>query len=666
MAIAPMKKVYLVAHNSEREKIVWELQDQGLVQITNLRKKVRPETEADLQEYGEIHQLQSILSKIRFCLEYISRFEEKSKSFFSSLVPDRIAISRSVFDRIEEKLSFEEVFEECESLEIKLTQIEAKAAELVKKLRELKFWLPLKMPLSFAETRSTRVFAGEVLEVELNNLEQNLSEKVPESETEVVSRVGGRAYVIVFCHKERESETLSFLNQAGFKLVTPYEFKGTPAEESRAIREELAMLNKERAMVVARSRQLLKLKPDLLTAHDFILNKLKRLEVQANFAETKSSFMLEGWVRAKDTPKLKKAVNSISAYSDIVLVDPEEGETPPVILENSSWLKPFEIVTQLYGLPKYRELDPTPFLAPFFIAFFGLALGDVGYGFILAFASWLAIKKIPFSEPTKKFLRLLIYGGFSSMVAGIITGSWFTVDTKVLPLFLRKLIIFDPLKNPQALLMFSLVLGFIQLYFGVILSLIGKARQGKLIDGLLEDGSVLIFLPGAVMMIILFLGAGKVQPSWAPIAKWIFIAGIVGIILFSNRQAKNIATRVGSGLYRLYGMTSFLGDTISYARLMALGLATFIIGWSINLLAGMISSIPIIGLVITIVVLVFGHLFNLLINLIGAFVHPARLQYVEFFSKFFKSGGHKFTPFSIETKNLLLTYEQPETQKSSS
>jgi V/A-type H+-transporting ATPase subunit I len=489
---------------------------------------------------------------------------------------------------------------------------------------------------------------------------------VLESEIEVVSRIGGRVYVIVFCHKEKESETLSLLNQAGFKSITYYEFEGTPAEETRAIREELAMLNKERAMVMARSRELLKLKPDLLTAHDFVLNKLKRLEVQTNFAETKSSFMLEGWVRAKDTQELKETVNSISECSDIVLVDPEEGDTPPVILENSSWLKPFEVVTQLYGLPKYQELDPTPFLAPFFIAFFGLALGDVGYGFILAFTSWLAIKRIPFSEPTKKFLRLLIYGGFSSIVAGIITGSWFTIETTALPLFLRNLIIFDPLKNPQALLLFSLVLGFIQLYFGVILSLIGKVRQGKLIDGLLEDGSVLIFLPGAVMMIILFLGGGKVQASWAPIAKWIFIAGIVGIVLFSNRQAKNMASRVGSGLYRLYGMTSFLGDTISYARLMALGLATFVIGWSINLLAGMISSIPVIGLVITIVVLVFGHLFNLLINLIGAFVHPARLQYVEFFSKFFKSGGRKFTPFSIETKNLLFTYEQPETQKSSS
>ena len=203
----------------------------------------------------------------------------------------------------------------------------------------------------------------------------------------------------------------------------------------------------------------------------------------------------------------------------------------------------------------------------------------------------------------------------------------------------------EPLKDPVTFLVFCFLFGFAHLLFGVVLEMYDNIRTGRWVEGVFREGGKLIFLPGIALLIVQMLSTGGevMPPALLSIAKWMTIIGIVLIIWFTEPGAKSIFGRIGSGVYGVYGMTSFIGDTISYSRLMALGLATFLIGWGINIIGGIANDmIPFVGFVIMAIILVVGHLFNLVINLISAFVHPARLQYVEFFGKFFDGGGHPF------------------------
>ncbi|GFP37726.1 V/A-type H+/Na+-transporting ATPase subunit I, partial [Candidatus Hakubella thermalkaliphila] len=227
-----------------------------------------------------------------------------------------------------------------------------------------------------------------------------------------------------------------------------------------------------------------------------------------------------------------------------------------------------------------------------------------------------------------------------------------------LPPVLKNLRLFDPLSSDGLItfLLLSFGFGLLQLFLGVFLEMVDNFRRGKVLDGLIDQGSVLMFLPGAALMVIWMFWSGNNggTPLWAKVGLVLIITASLLTVFFRNRQSKSLLGRVGGGLYSLYQMSSFLGDTVSYARLMALGIATTMIGWAFNILGGMIMAVPVVGIIIGSLLLVFLHAISLMINLIGAVVHPLRLQYVEFFTKFFEGGGEGFRPFSIFTKNVIL------------
>ncbi len=199
------------------------------------------------------------------------------------------------------------------------------------------------------------------------------------------------------------------------------------------------------------------------------------------------------------------------------------------------------------------------------------------------------------------------------------------------------------------------------MWTGVFVELIDNFRSGKIKDGIYDQIPILIMFPGLTMSVAYFLAKEglKTVPLWANIGFILFIVGIILIILFHGRASKNILARIGGGLYSFYNLlTGLISDTVSYARLMALGVATFLIGYAINLLGGMVANTPVVGILIALVILIPMHIVNLAINLISAFVHPVRLQYVEFFSKFYENGGRKYQPFQIETNNLFMKEQQ--------
>jgi len=662
MAVVKVKKVYLIAHDSIRETLVKSLQKNGLLHIANLKKELsETELKEVLKEFEpDSKEIDSMFSKVNFTLDFLADFAEKEGGFLSGLMGEKIEVEPSKFENIRDKVNLEKIYEECESLDGRLNVIETELNKLESTRNELKPWMPLDIKfIDIGETKRAVFLIGQVAPLSFDKFQAELKENVPESVLEMVNKDYQYAYVLVIYLKDRSDEVSRILNKYGFQATSFENLDDAPGEEAAEIAEQIGKLREEKETVIKRIKDMMSLKSDLIVLRDYLENVKNRVKVQLNFAKTDKAFMLEGWIHEEDVSSLENEISKFTDEIDLTFIEPNEDENPPVTLRNNKWFAPFEIVTKLYGFPRYKELDPTPYLAPFFVVFFGMCIGDVGYGLVLILASLWLRKKLQASETIKGFMLLFIYGGIASMVAGALTGSWFTVETKSLPVILRKMIVLEPLKDPVAFLVFCFIFGFIHLLFGIVLEMYDNFRKGRWIEGIFKEGSKLVFLPGIVILIVQMLAGGVLPQALSSAGKWMAIVGAILIVWFTDPSSKSIFGRIGNGVYGLYGMTSFIGDTISYSRLMALGMATFLIGWGINIIGGIAKDmIPFVGFIVMAIILVVGHLFNLVINLISAFVHPARLQYVEFFGKFFEGGGHSFQPFAIEAKGLV--FKEPE------
>jgi len=307
----------------------------------------------------------------------------------------------------------------------------------------------------------------------------------------------------------------------------------------------------------------------------------------------------------------------------------------PVILDNPEVIKPFEVVTTLYGLPRPGGIDPTSYLAPFFFVFVGLCISEAGYGLVMALLSLLYLKKAEPKGGTKLFMTLLLYLGISNMIFGTLFGGWFGFPIK-------PLVLIDPIADPIPYLILSLALGFIQVMLSTFLSLVKDFREGNKVTAIAVKGGWLLLLPSLLFYFLLK------QP---PLLGILSLVGAAGIVFFSS-PSRNILARFFNGLYALYGITSYFSDTLSYSRILALGLSTGVIAMVVNSLVQIAWGFPIIGWIIGILIFAGGHLFNLAIGLLGGFVHSMRLQFVEFFGRFYEAGGKPFQPVKLVNKYI--------------
>jgi V/A-type H+-transporting ATPase subunit I len=306
------------------------------------------------------------------------------------------------------------------------------------------------------------------------------------------------------------------------------------------------------------------------------------------------------------------------------------------------------MVIDLYGRPKYTELDPTPILAPFFAIFFGLCLTDAGYGLTLVAMALFFLKKFRLGRGTRKLFQLLLWSGLATIAAGVITGGYFGIDWSKLdpqsPLVRAVLAVklFDPIADAMTFFKVAIICGVAHIFAGLILKMIIGIREGQTVRSLLMHGPWLLADVGLGITMLNFLS--PVAESLAQWGGYLLGAGLVGIFLFSGIGSKNAIAWVGKGLGGLYGVISIFSDILSYSRLVALGLATAVIAGVIDILGLMLVKIPYIGILLAIVLFLVAHLAYMLISCLGAFVHTARLNFVEFFSKFYEGGGEPFTP----------------------
>ncbi|NOX97772.1 MAG: V-type ATP synthase subunit I [Nitrospirae bacterium] len=658
MGLSRMEKVQLLGHKESREGVVKELQRLGMMQVTDLRETLKdsPYEQFLLREDVKDEDLEKKRLQLGYGLDYLEGFQKRSLA--ESFLPAKVSLSQKEFLDILHNFDYERVCQTCQELEGSLKGLESEHQRLLREEKELTPWRCLELPLEeIRETRETKVVPGTVPSRLFPEMEGSLAEVASEVSLEMVKETKTLKYCLLVYHKSHDEKIAPILKEFKFIPVSLPLLKGKPEEILKNISRRLFQIEEEKEVLRGKSRDLLKERPKLAAVYDHLTNLRERKHIQNFFAETRKTFLLTGWLRKKDFLDFEKGMEKKFPQVAITRIEPGEGEYPPVALENRKLVKPFEVVTNLYGFPHHRELDPTPFLSPFFFLFFGLCLTDAGYGLILMFLSWLGLKKM--KGGGRKFFQLLFLGGVSTFIAGALTGGWFGIELGKLPSFLHPLkaiVLFNPLTQPMVFFKLSLALGFIQVCFGTVIKLFRNIKDREWADAVFVEGSWLIIFLGVLFLI---LGKNILGGNGVVLGKWLFIGGCFSRVVLSGLVRKRKAVGVGLGLVLLLdGLKNLLGNVLSYSRLMALGMATGVIAMVVNIVALLARQmVPFVGWIAMIIVLIGGHLFNIAINTLGSFVHSSRLQFVEFFPYFFEGGGEPFEPFKVQNEYVRVESE---------
>ena len=432
---------------------------------------------------------------------------------------------------------------------------------------------------------------------------------------------------------------------------------GTVAELDEQYRQQAQEARQGWQQAEDRARELAR---DVLTLQilfDHYANLARREQTRMTSPATESVVLLEGWVRRKDYEQLERIVADFDA-AYVETMTPAQEEEVPVEIENPHTVRPFEVITRLYGMPHTTDVNPTAYLAPFFAIFFGICLTDAAYGVVMIAFLWWLLKKI---RGDAKFIRMMMVCSVTTVVAGALTGGWCGDAIQVFlgggtpepdtlfEKFRNAVMLFDPLEKPMYFFVISLALGYLQIIFGIGLAFWNKWRSGFAKEALWDHGTWFIWLNSLTLFGL--AKAGYLPGFVAPIFGILAIVPAIGIVLFSEREG-SWGARVGMGCYNLFSTVFYVGDVLSYIRLMALGMVTAGFGMAVNEIVRRVMELGVLGWILGAVIFLGGHIFNIANSCLSAFVHSMRLQFVEFFTKFLQGGGRQFAPLRKEYKHI--------------
>lgn len=666
MAIAQMKKVIIASFRDEAGELLEAIQQAGIMQVLDALRAVISKDQPELQGSAERpplasprgeRQIEERLEKLEQAIDFLNIYAKKKTGLAAALAPKAV-IDQNHFVKIVSSANVMDRLEACQQLQKKIHSLTTEIENLSAQIQHLGPWENLTTPLEEMERlQKITVLAGFLSAKNIKEAEKNLAELAI---VESIGRHYNSAACIVVCFRENTQEVHKILRGLEFEAVGFIGLKGTAAELIREYKEKLASAQDKLAKAEKEAKILSEGIIDLQILADYCRNLLSRNKTQLTSPQTEQAVILEGWIKKQDIERLKEIVGRFGA-SSISEMQIGKDEDIPVEIVNKPLFRPFEVVMRLYGMPQHIEFDPTVLLTPFFVVFFGLCVGDVGYGLVIIAAMAYFIVKM---QGDKKLLWLLLICSIFAVGAGVLTGSYFgdapqQLSEKFGWTFLvkiqKKLMWFDPLAQPMIFFKLSLGLGYFQIMTGIVAALIHNIRRRDYISALCDRITWLVMLNCLVLSF--FGGRIGLSDKTCSLLGKVAIAPAIIIVLFSQRQG-NWPGRIGMGVYNLFSTVFYLGDVLSYLRLMALGMVGSGMAMTINIMAKIAGDIPYVGIIIAIVILIGGHLFNALMSTIGAFVHTIRLQFVEFFQKFLVGGGQLFTPLNKEYKYVYINVKK--------
>lgn len=661
MAVLKVQRIYICGLKKERKQILEFVQRRGLIEINDM-----------FPEDSVFHRSDVSAARIDFertiasagqAIDILNSYVPEKKSPFSSLKGKRV-VSSNVYDQFIEKYDPTIVIvKRINSLSKDIAENKAEIIKLNTQAEMLYPWLNLDIVMNYEGTEYTKCFIGTLpKQWILEEIYEKLSDHMPLS-IEIISAAKEQTCIFILCPRNRSDEVYHALREMDFSLPGA-SFERSPAEQVIYIKKQISDAQNSIENAVREIKSYEEKKDDILFLQDYDTLRSEKYEVMSHLLQSDNAFVMTGYIPERDVKSLSDELVG-RFHTAIETEQPSEDEDVPVILNNNGFAGPLEDVVNAYSPPGKGEIDPTMAMSLFYYLLFGIMLSDAGYGILMVCACAVCLIKFGsnMEDSLKRFLKMFFFCGISTIFWGIMFGSYFgdIIDVISETYFGTKISIpalwFIPMNEPMRMLTFSMTLGIIHLFTGMGIKMYQLIKQKDYI-GMIYDvlfwfvlliSSLILLL--SMPMIVNLLGVNFIIPSH--IGKFAGILAVIssfGIIATNGRESRNPLKRFLKGLYALYGISGYLSDVLSYSRLLALGLATGIIAMVINKMAAMVGGFAYVGPVIFLIIVLAGHTMNFGINALGAYVHTNRLQYVEFFGKFYSGGGRLFKPFKEKTK----------------
>lgn len=653
MAIVKMNKFTLLAFESQRAELLEKLQDFSEVEFTDLQSEVLNEENVNEEYEGldfdnagsSYEKCEEKLSKAKSTLKFLKEYVPQ-KSMIKSMREGKRELTLKELEKAVLNSPFDEICSKVKDKENELAALESEKSKLQIEIESLKLIENFDAPLESLNDLKTPVFFGSIPKQYMDELAH-----FDDYYIEIVSENDQDVYFLSMCNEDQKEELEEKLRSFGFSP-----FKTTLKEKPiEIIQNNMDSIEKIKSKEFFVKEELASFDEDVNTLElicEYYENIVTRKNAVDNFLRTNNVVIIKGWLPSEENKNfvsLLKEVLGEDYYIDFSEVTDEDIESGivPVKLKNNELNSAFEDITKMYSTPRYNEIDPTPLLTPFYLLFFGMMVADMGYGLLEIIVVGLALKFFKFDESKRRFAKFFFYLGFPIFGFGLIYGTVFGVELPI-PGHISQT------NDINTVLIASIVFGAIQIFVGLGIKAYMLIRDGKVKDAFYDVFSWYFALIGTGLLLgSMLLGLPAIAKN---IGIVLMVIGMGTIVLTNGRGAKSKVAQIGSGAYELYGITSYIGDLVSYTRLMALGLSGGSLAAAFNMMAGMIPGVAM--FLFAPLILVFGHIFNLGLSLLGAYVHTCRLQYVEYFGKFYEGGGKDFTPF--EAKNEYINTKKEE------
>lgn len=666
MAISEMKKITLLAEKEYLEAVILSLQSYQAIEIIPTTSDIQRELVSEYYDNNEevnkedvssddqmfeIQSRENEISQLTNTLENVNEYIEfledvlPSPGFFAQLQQEKETYSLYELEEYMNNIDIQSLIDQTEKMRSRIHRLNDEKEKLEEERSFLNRWRALDFnPKDTENFKMTEVIVGAVDSERNDDLRETLDhfnelyvEEISYSEEETI-------YLMIVSTTEAQDVKETLIRHRFERLN--YNYETLPKEELKRNKEDLKQVSEKIEHINEEPEEYTKLLKDLKLTEEYLFNVRERMNVSEEVLMSEHLFILSGWIEASmvddQIQKIESELGEENIYTLIDDVRESEEDLVPTKYDNSESTSAFESVVSMFSRPKYNEMDPTAYVQPFSILFFGMMTADAGYGLLGLIAIYVALKFFSFSASLEKNLKFFGQLMIGTTLAGLFFGSFFGFE---LPFQVMSM-------NDQLLeiMVLSIGIGLVHLLLGLFLNTVLNNRKNDYAESFISGYSWIIILLSVVGLAAnaYFGGPGMVNM----IAIAVILLSLVATVIISIVSNENKVDGVVNGVFSLFDVTSYIGDIISYTRLTALGIASANIAMAFNLVIGLLPVWA--RFTIGILIFIGLHLFNMFIAMISGYVHTLRLNYVEFFGKFYEGGGHEFTPIPMLQKHILI------------
>lgn len=634
MAIVKMSKFNLLSFEEKRSSLLNILQNFNYVHFNDLEVSEDETYLKEVKNESKLNDLNESLDKLHYSIETVNKFAGENKTDLKRIDLDKVYKAGSNFD-------FNLIYDKLLKLVKKREGLVDKRQAISQKIDDLGPWKDIDTDLTtLYDSNRVYVDTGSISSQFYDTLRKTLVEKhLDESMVYRFSEADKLSYVVAISSLADEEEFKEILREFGFVRIK-VKAEGSVVNSLRELESERKAVNSEIEKIETEIAEFSKYSDDFNLYEAYLENERKKEASAEFFLKTKSMDVIEGYVPEDMTDTFKNDLKSVLDEKFILDIKEAELDDPkvPIILDNNKVVEPFESIVETYALPQYNEIDPSLLVAIFYTIFTGFMIGDLGYGLLGLIGTIYLLKTKDFPKSKEKMIKVFMAISISSCVFGILFGSVFGGIIDVPFGWI------DTQQDVYTLIGMSFAIGTVALAVSVAMTIVINLKNNRPLDAVYDSLFIYMFLGGI----------GYYVYSKNKIGLYIMAAGMVGILLFSGRDAKSIGGRLGSGFYNVYGLTSWIGDFVSFLRLMALVLSGGFVAYAVNVIVKMVGGSGIVGIIGAILIFVLFQLFNMFLSYLSAYVHGLRLIYVEMFNKFYEGGGVKFREMLEDTKKIII------------